>query len=128
MDIAQAIWALRAYADGKKLNHATVRELYLAGYIEIDLQSSKDSLLPTVITEKGRQLGSDSSMQAFGQIGRRMSDHKIGDHITVKLSGGRLVDAEIKAIIETTEGIRLQVAFGVETAKICTWQVVAKLR
>ncbi len=35
-----------------------------------------------------------------------MSDFKVGQHITVKLSGGRLVNAEIKAIIETTEGKR----------------------
>jgi hypothetical protein len=26
-----------------------------------------------------------------------MSDYKVGQHVTVKLSGGRLVDAEIKA-------------------------------
>jgi hypothetical protein len=45
----------------------------------------------------------------------------------VKLSGGRLVDAEIKAIIETTEGTRLQVSFGNdETARIYLWQVVEK--
>ena len=37
---------------------------------------------------------------------------KIGQHVTVKLSAGRLVDAEIKAIIEATEGERLQVSFG----------------
>jgi hypothetical protein len=45
-----------------------------------------------------------------------MSDFKVGQHITVKLSGGRLVDAEIKAIIETTDGKRLHVSFGEETA------------
>jgi hypothetical protein len=57
-----------------------------------------------------------------------MSDFKVGQHVTVKLSGGRLVDAEIKAIIETAEGTRLQVSFGEETARIYPWQVVAKLR
>jgi len=58
-----------------------------------------------------------------------MSDFKVGQHITVKLSGGRLVDAEIKAIIETTEGPRLQVSFGNdETARIYLWQIVEKLR
>ena len=41
-----------------------------------------------------------------------MSDYKVGDRITVKLSDGRLVEAEIKAITETTEGERLQVSFG----------------
>jgi hypothetical protein len=33
-----------------------------------------------------------------------MSDHKVGDRVKIKLTGGRLVDAEIKATIETTEG------------------------
>jgi DNA-directed RNA polymerase subunit RPC12/RpoP len=60
--------------------------------------------------------------------GRKMSDFKIGQHVTVKLSGGRLVDAEIRAIIETTDGKRLQVSFGTETARIHLWQVVEKLR
>lgn len=45
----------------------------------------------------------------------------------VKLSG-RLVEAEIKAVVETTEGERLQVSFGEETARIYLWQVVEKLR
>ena len=57
-----------------------------------------------------------------------MSDYKVGDHITVKLSGGRLVTAMIKANVETTEGERLQVSFGNETALIYLWQVVEKLR
>jgi hypothetical protein len=56
-----------------------------------------------------------------------MSD-KVGQHVQVKLSGGRLLDAEIKAIIETTDGKRLQVSFGEETARIYVWQVVEKLR
>jgi len=57
-----------------------------------------------------------------------MSNFKVGQHILVKLSGGRLVDAGIRAIIDTTEGIRLQVSFGEETARIYLWQVVEKLR
>ncbi len=57
-----------------------------------------------------------------------MSDYKVGQHILVKLSGGRLVDAQIKAIVETTEGQRLQVSFGNETARVYLWQVVEKLR
>jgi len=40
------------------------------------------------------------------------------DHVLVKLSGGRLVQATIKAIIDTTDGVRLQVSFGSETALI----------
>jgi hypothetical protein len=127
MDIAQAIWALREYADGKKLNHATVRELYLAGYIEIDLQLSAKELHPTVITEKGRQLGSNSKMHGSEQMRRRMNDYKVSQHVAVKLSDGRLVDAEIKAIVETTEGKCLQVSFGNESDRIYLWQVVEKL-
>ena len=57
-----------------------------------------------------------------------MSDFKVGQKIAVKLSGGRLVDAEIKAIIETTEGKRLQVSFGEETARIYVWQVVERIK
>jgi len=57
-----------------------------------------------------------------------MSEFKIGEHIRVKLTGGRLVDAEIKAIIETTQGKRLEVSFGNETARIYLWQVVEKLQ
>lgn len=56
MEIAEAKWALRSYSDGKKLEPATIRELYLAGYIGIHLGSSEKELHATVITEKGKQL------------------------------------------------------------------------
>jgi hypothetical protein len=39
-----------------------------------------------------------------------MPKHKVGDHVLVKLSGGRIVEATIKAIVETS--VRLQVSFG----------------
>jgi hypothetical protein len=32
-----------------------------------------------------------------------MSDYKVGDRVKIKLTGGRLVDAEIKAVIETAD-------------------------
>jgi len=57
-----------------------------------------------------------------------MSDYKVGERIKVKLPVGRLVEAEVKAVIETTEGVRLQVSFGHETALVYLWQVVEKLR
>jgi len=57
-----------------------------------------------------------------------MKELKVGDRIKIKLSGGRLVEAEIKAVVETTEGKRLQVSFGEETARIYPWQVVEKSR
>jgi len=33
------------------------------------------------------------------------------------------VEAEIKAVVETTDGTRLQVSFGNENARIYLWQV-----
>ena len=45
-----------------------------------------------------------------------------------KLSGRRIVEATIKAIVETTEGVRLQVSFGEETARIYLWQIVIEAR
>jgi len=58
----------------------------------------------------------------------RVSDYKVGDRVKIKLTGGRLVDAEIKAIIETADGKRLEVSFGEETARIYLWQIVENLR
>ncbi len=55
MDIVLAKSALREHVRGKKLRQAAIGELYLAGYIGIDLQSPGQKLLPTVITEKGKQ-------------------------------------------------------------------------
>ena len=54
-------------------------------------------------------------------IGKRnMRKHKVGDHVLVKLSGGGIVEATIKAIVDTTKGVRLQVSSGDETARICS--------
>jgi len=55
-----------------------------------------------------------------------MPKHKLGDHVLVKLSGGRVVEATIKALVDTTEGTRLQVSFGEETALIYLWQVAER--
>ena len=33
-----------------------------------------------------------------------MPKHKVGERVLVRLSGGRIVEATIKAVIETTEG------------------------
>jgi hypothetical protein len=46
----------------------------------------------------------------------------------VKLSGGRIVEATIKAVVETTEGVRLQVSFGDDTALIYPWQIIIEAR
>jgi hypothetical protein len=45
-------------------------------------------------------------------IAATMPKHKVGDRVLVKLSGGRIVEATIKALVDTTQGIRLQVDFG----------------
>jgi hypothetical protein len=47
-----------------------------------------------------------------------MHKHTIGDRVVVKLSGGRIVEATIRAIIDTTDGVRLHVSFGDEKALI----------
>ena len=46
----------------------------------------------------------------------------------VKLSGGRIVEAVVKAITESTDGVRLQVSFENETALIYLWQIVKEAR
>ena len=46
----------------------------------------------------------------------------------VKLSGGRIVEAVVKAITESTDGVHLQVSFGNETALIYLWQIVKEAR
>ena len=55
MDTSQAKWFLRIFAHGKKLDKLTIRELYLSGYIGIELHSPGNAPLPTVITEKGKR-------------------------------------------------------------------------
>lgn len=56
MDLEQAKWFLRVFADGKKLNKITITELYLSGYIGIELPSAGNEPRPTVITEKGKRV------------------------------------------------------------------------
>jgi hypothetical protein len=53
-----------------------------------------------------------------------MPKYKVGDHLMVKLSGRRIVEATIKAIVDRTDGVRLQVSFGNEMALIHLWQIV----
>jgi len=56
MDIDQAKWFLRIFVGGNKLNMVTIRELYLSGYIGIELRSPGKEPLPTTITEKGKRV------------------------------------------------------------------------
>ena len=49
--------------------------------------------------------------------------YAVGDTVLVKLSGGRLVEGTIKAILDKTDGQRLQVSFDQRTALLHLWQV-----
>jgi hypothetical protein len=55
MEFSEAKWALRKFAAGEKLNPLLISELYLAGYIGIELHSPGKEPLPTGITEKGER-------------------------------------------------------------------------
>jgi hypothetical protein len=54
------------------------------------------------------------------------ASYAVGDRVKVNVHRGRIVEAEIKAVIEKTHGVRLQVSFGNETALIYLWQVVER--
>jgi len=57
------------------------------------------------------------------------SSYAVGDHVKVNLHTGRVVDATVKAVVEHTDGKRLQVDFGKdETALVHLWQVVERIR
>jgi hypothetical protein len=56
-----------------------------------------------------------------------MPKYKVGDYLMVKLSGGRIVEATVKAIVDRADGVRLQVSFGDETALIYLWQIVKEV-
>ena len=52
-------------------------------------------------------------------------EYHVGDKIRVNMHAGKIVDAVVKAVIERTDGLRLQVDVGHEkTALIHEWQVV----
>ena len=50
--------------------------------------------------------------------------YAVGDKVLVKLSGGKLVEGTVKAILDKTDGQqRLQVSFEQRTALLHLWQV-----
>ena len=56
------------------------------------------------------------------------ASYAVGDRVKVNLHTGRIVDATVKAVIERTDGKRLQVDFGKdETALVYLWQVVERV-
>jgi hypothetical protein len=94
MDIDQAKWFLRAFADGKKLNKITITELYLSGYIGIELPSPGTDPRPTVITEKGKQVLETrwGRMQKFSCFAR-LADTKLRMRAVARLRGMSLPSA-----------------------------------
>jgi hypothetical protein len=52
------------------------------------------------------------------------AERKVGDIVVVRLHNGRIVEAVIKAQIEKSDGVRLQVSFGHQTALIHEYQVI----
>jgi hypothetical protein len=51
-------------------------------------------------------------------------EFKVGDRVTVSLYTGRIVEGVVKAIIQKTDGTRLQVDYGQDqTALVHLWQV-----
>jgi hypothetical protein len=59
---------------------------------------------------------------------RNHAQTQVGDHVLVELSGGRIVEATVKAIVDRTDSVRLHVSFGDETALIYLWQIVKEAR
>ena len=67
--------------------------------------------------------------KASEKAGDNLSEFTVGDRVKVNLHTGRIVDARVKAVIERTDGKRLQVDFGKdETALVHLWQVVERVR
>jgi hypothetical protein len=57
-------------------------------------------------------------------VAKKKREYKVGQTILVKLSG-QIAEATIRAVIERTDGLHLQVDFGYDqTALIEEWQVV----
>jgi hypothetical protein len=56
-------------------------------------------------------------------------DHpfKVGDPVSITLQTGRIVDGTVRAIVEKTDGLRLQVDYGKdETTLVELWRVHPK--
>jgi hypothetical protein len=55
-----------------------------------------------------------------------MSKYEIGQQIQVRLSTGRVVDVQIRAIVQYTDGEKFQVDFENQTALVRGFQIVRK--
>ena len=88
----------------------------LATAVEVQILSN------SVGFQTGSTFGRFPSMTCY--IAVRMHKLRVGDLVQAELSGGRVVEATVMAVINKTDGTRLQVSFGHETALIYLWQVV----
>jgi hypothetical protein len=55
-----------------------------------------------------------------------MSKYEIGQQIQVRLSTGRVVDVQIRAIVQHRDGEKFQVDFDNQTALVRGFQIVRK--
>jgi hypothetical protein len=90
--------------------------LNLATPVQVQICSNSVGL------QTGSTIGRFPAMTCY--IAVRMHKLKVGDLVQAELSGGRVVEATVMAVINKTDGTRLQVSFGHETALIYLWQVV----
>jgi len=68
MDIDQVKWFLRAFEGGEKLGTLAVRELYLSGYVGIELPCPGKEPVPTTITEKGKRVLEAEKLRLWNQV------------------------------------------------------------
>jgi hypothetical protein len=62
MDAEQAKCFLRIFAEGEKLDKIAISELYLSGYLAIELPAVGKEPVPTTITEKGKLVLEDQKL------------------------------------------------------------------
>jgi small-conductance mechanosensitive channel len=51
---------------------------------------------------------------------------EVGDKIRVSMHGGKIVDAVIKAILDTTDGLKYQIDFGKDQTATISERLVVK--
>lgn len=119
----------------------TVRTIFAGSHPVYEVVKSENGLLVTIRTVGHReekiefldrwQARSLMSLKNFGSFVNvpKKSNHrrqfKVGDKIRVNMHSGKIVDATIKAIINSIEEVKYQVDFGNEqSARVHEWQVV----
>lgn len=74
-----------------------------------------------------RYHGSTSHARPFFKLVHYQRQNEVDGQVSITLHTGRIVDATVRAIIERTDGKRLQVDYGKdETALVALWRVHPK--